>query len=276
VERHRRFDAGVTQRLETAASGDVELIVAQRLTDAGAQGVRLTALAETLRVGRDVLGATVERLAAVIVTDDLAVAASAYAALLADVVAVLERFHDEQPFKKGLDVGTLTNELRAQPSPQILQRALRHLVEQQKLHGTHDVFSIAGYDPFARLSERERRLLADIEQAFLAAGFEPPSPRAVAGADQTMQRVYKLLLETGRLVRLRTYDRSAQIVLHADVLDGVKQAIARRFPYPEPFAAKDIRDLLHSTRKFVVPLLEHLDATGMTVRSGDLRRLREQ
>jgi hypothetical protein len=39
---------------------------------------------------------------------------------------------------------------------------------------------------------------------------------------------------------------------------------------------KDIRDLLNSTRKFVVPLMEHLDTTGATVRSGDLRRLREQ
>ena len=46
--------------------------------------------------------------------------------------------------------------------------------------------------------------------------------------------------------------------------------------YPAAFALKDIRDLLGSTRKYVVPLMEHLDASGATTRSGDLRRLREQ
>jgi hypothetical protein len=38
---------------------------------------------------------------------------------------------------------------------------------------------------------------------------------------------------------------------------------------------KDVRDLLHATRKTVVPLLEHFDAIGATVRNGDERRLRE-
>ena len=65
-------------------------------------------------------------------------------------------------------------------------------------------------------------------------------------------------------------------MLHASALENVKQAIAREFPYPAAFALKDIRDLLGSTRKYIVPLMEHLDASGATVRRGDLRRLREQ
>ena len=276
AEHHHRFDAAAQQRLETAASGDAERILEERLAAAGTQGVLLAALAETCGLERMALDQAGGRLGAVIAAEGVAVAASAYAALLTEVMAVLERFHADQPFKKGLDIGSLTSALESQPSPEVLHHALHRLVEENKIHAAHDFFGIAGHDPFARLGERERRLLADIERAFLAAGYEPPSPASVVGADQTKQSVYRLLLETGRLIRLRTYDRSAQIVLHVSVLEDVKQTIARRFPYPQPFALKDIRDLLNSTRKFVVPLMEHLDATGATVRSGDLRRLRQQ
>ena len=102
-----------------------------------------------------------------------------------------------------------------------------------------------------------------------------PAALTVVGADRTRQSVYKLLLETGRLVRLRTVDRNAQLVMHADVVDEARATLRRQFPYPQPFLVKDVRDLLHATRKTVVPLLEHFDAIGATVRSGDQRRLRE-
>jgi hypothetical protein len=37
-----------------------------------------------------------------------------------------------------------------------------------------------------------------------------------------------------------------------------------------------VRDLLGSTRKHVLPLMEHLDSVGVTVRTADLRRLRDR
>ena len=87
--------------------------------------------------------------------------------------------------------------------------------------------------------------------------------------------VYRLLSETGTLVRLRTYDRNSKLVLHRDVLSDIKQRLREQFPYPSDFAVSDVRDLLDATRKYVVPLMEHLDATGVTIRTGNIRRLRE-
>ena len=37
----------------------------------------------------------------------------------------------------------------------------------------------------------------------------------------------------------------------------------------------EVRDLLSTTRKYVQALLEHLDAIGLTVRDGDVRKLRK-
>jgi len=273
--RHRRFDARVKAQLETTASGDLERILTQRLDRAGAGGVPLTALAAELGASRAAVEAAVARLPAIAITADLVVATSAHDALLAGIVNALERFHREQPFKKGLDAAKLAGELPSEPGAEVLQHAVRLLTAKKKLHNAHEVLSLTGHDPFATLGDRERRAAVEIEHAFHAASLDPPAPPTVVGADRMRQNVYRLLLETGRLVRLRTVDRDAQLVMHADVVDTARATLARQFPHPKAFLVKDVRDLLHATRKTVVPLLEHFDAIGVTARSGDQRRLRE-
>jgi len=40
--------------------------------------------------------------------------------------------------------------------------------------------------------------------------------------------------------------------------------------------AAAFRDLLKTSRKFVIPLLEHFDKSGVTLRVGDVRKLRKR
>jgi selenocysteine-specific elongation factor len=84
-----------------------------------------------------------------------------------------------------------------------------------------------------------------------------------------------LLMEMGQIVPLRTYDRNSKMALHRDTLRNVEQLLQENYPYPKDFAVSEVRDLLGATRKYVVPLMEHLDATGVTIRAGNTRRLRD-
>ena len=233
------------------------------------------ALAAELGAGGAGIDAAVARLSAIPINADLVVAASAYDALLAGVVTTLAQFHRDQPLKKGIDAAKLAHVLPFEPDVEALQHAVRLLITRKEVVSSHEVLGLPGHDPFATLGERERRAATEIEHAFRAANLDPPAPASVVGTDRLRQSVYRLLLETGRLVRLRTVDRDAQLVMHADVVDAARATLARRFPHPNPFLVKDVRDLLHATRKTVVPLLEHFDAIGVTVRKGDQRRLRE-
>ena len=96
----------------------------------------------------------------------------------------------------------------------------------------------------------------------------------VVGRDRARRNLFNLLCESGRLVRLRTHDRKAAFVLHAEMLDFVVAEIESNFAYPQKFTVAEVRDLLGANRKITVPLMEHLDATGVTIRMGNLRQLR--
>jgi len=61
--------------------------------------------------------------------------------------------------------------------------------------------------------------------------------------------------------------------LGSSTLEVAVAALRRSFPGGRPFAATEAREALGTTRRTAIPLLEHLDRTGVTVRTGDLRRL---
>ena len=61
--------------------------------------------------------------------------------------------------------------------------------------------------------------------------------------------------------------RGSQI---ADIRTRVETLLGER----ERMTAAEFRDLLGTSRKYAVPMLEWLDGHGVTIRSGDFRTLR--
>jgi selenocysteine-specific elongation factor len=199
-----------------------------------------------------------------------------YDEVTARIRAAVEAFHSTEPQRLGPGIAAVAGELDMRVDAPVFRHALDGLIAREELRESGDTLSRPGFDPFARLGDRDRAALEKIEGAFTAAGLAGAPWQQLIGSDRLRQSLFSLLLQSGRLVRLRTYDRAAQIVLHADAIRAAIDEIAGRYPYPSPFAVKDARDLLNSTRRHVVPLLEHLDAIGATERTGDLRRLRQQ
>jgi selenocysteine-specific elongation factor len=273
-ERHRRFDAGVMEGLATAASGNLEKIVAGRLGRAGLVGLERRSLASGLDLTPDGLTDALERIDALEIGADRVVDGARCRAFLVELVEVVRAYHETNPLHAGAPLSSLATRVRELPGTEVLRYAVDRLVVAGDLARVGEALSLPDFDPFATLALPQRRVLVAIEEAFRRARFEAPALAEVIGADTIKRALFRLLLEAGRLVQLRTYDRGSDRVLHAETVAEARRLIEARFPPPREFAVKDVRDVLASTRKHVVPLLEHFDATGVTVRNGDLRRLR--
>jgi selenocysteine-specific elongation factor len=139
------------------------------------------------------------------------------------------------------------------------------LVAEGRLVADGPVVRLPGHaerlDP-AQLALRER-----VERAAGEAGVGLLGEAALAelGADR---KATALLVRMGVLVAVTPggyIGRSA--------LEGAVETLRRSFPGGRPFAASEAKEALGTTRRTAIPLLEHLDRTGVTVRHGDLRRL---
>ena len=102
-------------------------------------------------------------------------------------------------------------------------------------------------------------------EAALAEGWPAPP----TGAGLADRELLGALVETGRAVAI-----SAEVYLLPDQA-GRAEALARDLAAsPEGMTASAFRERLGTSRKFAIPILEWLDARGVTKREGDLRRLR--
>jgi selenocysteine-specific elongation factor len=272
--RHRRFDEAVTGRLRSTAGGDADEMVSSTLEAAGTDGIELANLKEKLGVNDANLTAALVDLDAVAVDDQRVVSRSSHEQLLGEILAAVEAHHAANPRQQGVAAGSLKKQLSSAPHADVFQHAIDEAVEQGQLHDDNGILCSSGYDPFASLSESDRKVAGDIAEIFRSAGLAPPPVDTVLRTSPSHRALFKLLMEMGQIVPLKTYDRNSKMALHRDTLRKVEQLLQENYPYPKDFAVSDVRDLLGATRKYVVPLMEHLDATGVTIRAGNTRRLR--
>ncbi|GLO77303.1 selenocysteine-specific translation elongation factor [Sulfitobacter pontiacus] len=193
------------------------------------------------------------------------------AAVQTAVVAALLRFHADHPIKQGAALSMLQ-----QVTP------LRGLVPfaQAELHRRGEVVlrdglvSLARHDPFAALAPHQVARLTEIEERMHAGGTSPPDVRQFDAPEDA--DLIALMVAQGRLVSLANIALKQQVVFHAATIGQAQRSLAANFPPPTAFTTSAARTALGTTRKFIVPLLEHLDALGITLRDGDTRQIAPQ
>lgn len=120
----------------------------------------------------------------------------------------------------------------------------------------------------AQLTSEESKLSAAVLERFDKAGLAPPSPGEVAhelGAKpQILEGVLRHLVARGQLAKL-----PSGLILATSALTALRRDLLATSW--ERFTVSDFKDRFGLTRKWAIPLLEHLDSTGATRRMGDDR-----
>ena len=98
--------------------------------------------------------------------------------------------------------------------------------------------------------------------------LEPPNPKEIINSEND-EAALKFLLQTNEAIQL-----NEKVILlsknYNEAVDKIRSYITQN----GPATAADLRKALSSTRRVIIPLLEHLDKEGITFRSGDTRVLK--
>ncbi|HEY1634382.1 MAG TPA: selenocysteine-specific translation elongation factor [Acidimicrobiales bacterium] len=152
--------------------------------------------------------------------------------------------------------------------------------------------AVAGAGPLgldlATLDERHRAVAATLDGVVVEGGWARPAASGDAH-ERLAGHPFLVALRAepfsppdheGRIerVELREMVRLGLVVerdgcfFAAEAVDGAARVVADLLrTHPEGVTVASIRDRLGTTRKFLLPLLAHLDANGVTRRRGDLR-----
>ncbi|HEY5910495.1 MAG TPA: selenocysteine-specific translation elongation factor [Verrucomicrobiae bacterium] len=172
-------------------------------------------------------------------------------------------FHAANPQRAGVGRDELF--ATAATHPEVCRLAIESLCRTKRLEQQGAVFARVGWT--ARISDRDQSLTDQITAAFAVAGWAGPTaaelaPRFGQPPDR-IEKLTQLLAEKGLLVRL-----DQRLFVHRDALESARQVALRLFRKRPMFSTMEFRDALGVSRKFAVPLLDYLDKTRFTVRSG--------
>jgi selenocysteine-specific elongation factor len=213
---------------------------------------------------RDLIDARLEDGRLVGLHGGLLASAESVRAAEAKVAETIGAFHHQHPLRAGVDRGEIRRRLGALPSP-LARAALERLIASgQVVALDSDRVRMASHTP--ALDDRGRAAAEALLAAAKAEEYLGIEPQAAESLDYPAgAELIQYWVESGDLVRVG--DR----YLHSGVLERARGIIVDLLRGSDGVKISEIRDALDSSRKAVVPLMEHFDQVGVTRRRGDER-----
>jgi len=190
-------------------------------------------------------------------------------ALLEAANGELAAFHQRTPLRAGMARSELASRLgRLLPEGTGLP-FLERVVALGLLAGpSPQTVAAAGFE--VQLTRRQREQVGVIGQALAAGGMQPPSLEDLAADAGIPVKDAKLLLtflvDTGQAVCVE-----GALYFAMATVRQARRRLADAFTARPEATPADIRDLLGTTRKYLIPLLQHFDDQRWTLRRDDVR-----
>jgi len=271
AKRRKRFDDATMEQLQAVGGDDVVEALLAHLAQAGLEGVALADLSQRFALPGQQVRELVDDKGGVLSPDDTAYANAAIAALSVDMLRLVSIFHEEQPSRLGIGKPALISGLSA-PTVAV-ELVLEQLANNGQLLVSNGQISLPGFDPFAALSEAKRAHLDRLEAHIKDAAMMPPSMGEVVDENAQDGKLAELLIEVGRVLPLYDHKRTNLFLFHRAAIDDAIVAMQAAFPPPAEFRVGDVRAVLNSTRKYMIPFLTWLDRQNITRRAEDMRQM---
>lgn len=211
-----------------------------------------------------------------------------YEELKKRILILLEEYHKANPLLQGLSREELRSRIfpsapqgpngstSDSASQRLFQRAVSELENSSEVAVEKELVRLAGHE--IALGDREHEIKDKLEAMFRKTALQPPSMEEVTKkimsaedvSEKGVRDLLGLMIREGRLVRLRE-----GIFVHPEALSSIEKKVVSFLQKNKEMGVNDFRELSGGvSRKYMIPLLEYLDNKKITLRVGDVRRLR--
>jgi selenocysteine-specific elongation factor len=183
------------------------------------------------------------------------------------IVAEIEQTHKTSPFKIGARLAGLSARLKLEEN--LLNHVVEQLVAERKVLQQGAYLSLPAHRP--TLSSQQMSISEEILQKFAASPLTPPTKDEIHELGSDYELVMAFLIEQGKLVELKDG------VLFTDRgFEQIRTKVVDFLRRNGQATVSQLREHLGTTRKYMVPILEKLDQSGVTQREDDKRTLAER
>jgi len=269
--RHKRFDQDVLDHLETLSEGDPVDVLRQTISRAGV--VPWDEVVEQSGMEKDAARESLNQLledGLVLLLSDGSVGSgfvtlrSAWEEIKFNLVAKIKLYHQDYPLRPGMS----REELKSQSglTDTVYKQVLEVLIQDGEITQQGPEVLQKGF--LIEFSPGQTEIVNGLLEKFAQNPILTPS---VDGCRKEVgEEIYNALLSLKRLKQV-----SSEVVFTPETYQKMIVEIKEKLQDDGTITVAQARDHFGSSRKYILAFLEKLDAEGITVREGDVRRLKE-
>lgn len=272
--RHRRTSLRAAEVISTLAGDDAEAAVAGWVDLAGQAGRERGRLACELPWTEGALSSAVATLVASGRVAERGGVLWGHATLLElgqRAREILDAFHAERPSRPGLRDEEVRTRIRGDLPAELFAAVADAAVAGGLIERAGEHLRSAGFEP--RLSPAQLQAREQVQATLAEAGLMPPRvqdlPEALGIPADAVDEAIWSLVEDGAAVRV-----TRELVYLRGPLDALEAAMRAHFAEHETLDQPAFKALTGASRKWTIPLSEYFDRARVTLRVGDVRRLR--
>jgi selenocysteine-specific elongation factor len=274
-KKHKRSEAGLRETLELLHRGGLSQLAEIFVDDSDDFAVPIGPVCQFLNLREDAARRLVDGMTTVRVLgfdgEKLYTTEKKWQHVKEHLLGILRTFHGAHPLAPGMDMEELRDKLPYHTVPRVFRELIGQLEAEKAIARDGSLLRLP--DHKIRLQDEEKSLVDSIKTLLGTSPFTPPDLKEVEqeiGIERArLNEVIRVMEREGSVVRV-----APELYFLADGLDRLKVALCKHLSEKGDISPADFRDLFGTSRKYTIPLLEYFDRKGITIRVGDVRRLK--
>jgi selenocysteine-specific elongation factor len=277
--KHKRFRKESIERIERLFDGDAQSLIAAHIEMAGFEERSFAELKVLTSLSDKALESALSKLLSdrTIIQTERAerrfVHKTAFQHFCNETKARLSAYHKAKPLKAGMPKGELRSKFAEIETPRLFNQLLNLLVKSKEVEQTEDSVRLAGHQ--VKLETDQSDLKEKILDIYAQKDLQPPYFKELAQMLETdpakAKNVLMHLVDEGKIIRVKE-----ELFFHADAISGLRSRLVDFLMQNQEINPGQFKEMTGASRKYTIPLFEYFDSENITIRVGDVRKLRKK
>ena len=275
ARKHKRGEAGLFERLTQLQDSQLAAALDVLLQESDSFALPIGALHQLVNLQQERVRVELEHMKGIrafnLEGDTLYATDAKWLRVKDTLLEALRDFHVAHPLALGMEMEAARDRLASGITPRVFRAIVEQLEREGAVAREASLLRLPGHT--VRLGDDEQTLASRVAELLADQPFGPPDLKQIErrlGAPRgKLDEVLRVMEREKSIVRV-----SPDLCFLSTSIDTVKATLSRHLSGEGDMTAATFRDLVGTTRKYAISLLEYLDRDGFTVRVGDARRLK--
>lgn len=270
--KHKRFKEEIIQKLTTYEKGTAKELVEEVLLTAKKRTITIEEITKTTNLEKKEVGEIILSLGKegkiFNLSTEILIHRQQIESIKEKIINLLQELHRQQPLRLNISKSELRT--KSKEEEKVFDFALSELVKGKKIVLEKDRLHLFEHSP--RYTAEQEKIKKEIENFCLKNEFSPPTIEETVNnfslKPGIVEEIISSMLENGVLIKLE-----GEMLVHRDTLEKAKEILENHINKKGAITVSEYRQLLNSSRKYTLPILQYFDTINFTKRIGDKRIL---